>query len=879
MNSLKPYQHCSLDISTLYFHDVQIKRHFLTLSTSKFFSLLSIFNTIIPNVDDSTIINIKNNKFIVNILSGVLTVDTSSLLSLQDTSLVNIGFLSNFLHNNIYGEYVHLFLDVYNNIVVFNTEQGRLINKYTINTYNLATNIKKIDTDSLPILKNKISSTNIELRKNLVNDYGEHILSTGGKGRTIKNPLIDRDPFDCYYIINIDKYNNKIITIDRYLLDGMIYYTDFLNNEEYIQENIISLKVNELFPIKKGTSFSSIIINVYKEKSNYFVKSTSDDLFDFHYTIKAEIVVQNKELDNIYNNISSKLNQFKFTVKSPNKSFKDELFTFLSTLPINNSSSDLKIKQYHFSLDFNDQTFSISQEKSEEIKQLIPDFFTLKITNGNDFTFNFFNIGQQEFFTNKLQTLEIKEIMQSYFKFYNNKETMYKKISILKQCIQFIKNKNLYPHTKIKNVSFVNNIKFLKKELKRYHIIKWKSNNKEGVYELFTIKEDNNYTSKIKSKIAKIPFPKSIINNTLKDKNILFNQLDDNQKKEILEHNIKPLLNQNVKFLIFKKDTSFYLRIPFSYANKNGIKIDAKNVLLFKEEIDIKSNNINFKEGSFREKINLYNSLIETSSSKDSKSLTTIQIHISKNEIKNLKNSLYNLLIKDTNSVLDDIVNNLHLSKDEKWLKTIDEKLEILTIHIKRLAYATPVFVVDKLGDNFQKNYTTIIKEIKRGLKNSYIEKDSIIKKIDDLYIDITNRINTLLVDSKITPSIKQHYKNIEKIEIQSQQINLHYNINRWDTTNKKILNKYKSQKKYYYTFDTETTDIVKNITDYSKFFNLIHISDSNLNKRLISKSFDKETSGTKKKLESFISSNPNITKFNLISEEEVKNILTDLLT
>ena len=143
------------------------------------------------------------------------------------------------------------------------------------------------------------------------------------------------------------------------------------------------------------------------------------------------------------------------------------------------------------------------------------------------------------------------------------------------------------------------------------------------------------------------------------------------------------------------------------------------------------------------------------------------------------------------------------------------------------------------------------------------------------LYID--NKANFFKISHTNTNTI---YKGIKKVPGEKrlkikEQLKYSYEVQRWDTKDKKMLQQHNADK-YYFTLNDDINDIVKNITTFTSRYKLMAIDyEEFLNKVTDS---GKEHFKTKKKFEDAVDAYRNIPDFIKIDTLKLKNTLTSLL-
>ncbi|MFA6144161.1 MAG: hypothetical protein WCW84_05120 [Sulfurimonas sp.] len=635
---------------------------------------------------------------------------------------------------------------------------------------------------------------------------------------------------ESYYHIYIDKKTFEIMAISVCNKSNENYYTEIFNDDIVNKDNtreFDTIKVDKLFPIKQR---DGSMLCIYKQGSVIYVKIIIYWFFDINYIITTKLLgyfsklkpltsikLKDESIKEAWNAMLD-LNKFKFTVHTEDKDFLDELLMLVKQLNIVEKSHNAKIKLYGFVLEkykvIQNSPTNINNERIFDL-QNEDDFFTLKITNGSDYTFSFDELGNFiEYDTkeeNQIETL--------------NREIILARINILKRILSFVKSKELYESTKIKSIGFVTTFKD-KKTFDMIKLIKFNTGTNKDLYECFDYKNKQNvYTNDIYYK-AYIPSYKEIIYKFQKENadnlslNKKIDELSDGEIREILEIEISKAFKHSVKIIICREAEGLYYAKAVSDGTVN-----------IKKPIKI---------------------------TKDS------NLEFSAHDDHQFKKTIYKALIEDYREII---------KQEMKHVKDIDSndedirKLLKRTIS-KRIKYPVEIAIEKDESDRY---YVQVISD-----GTIVIDKPIVIAKSIKLnfFVHMDNKSSFFKISHTSGMNI---CKNVEKetyCKIKNK-LKYSYEVNGWDTKDEKILQKNNSQK-YSFTLNDDLDDIINNITTFTSKYKLLAISYPKLIDDI---SYSDSTSfKTVKKFNDNIQRYAKVQDFIKISNRNLRETLSDLL-
>ena len=412
------------------------------------------------------------------------------------------------------------------------------------------------------------------------------------------------------YNIYIDSESLEILAVGvNNSSHQKIYNTNLVNRD--INREVMVLSVTELFTLKKADDF---LLNIYQINENFYLKTITDtSLVDVEYFEQAKKIlndipkfITHRELWKVENSF----NKFKFTVHTK-ELFLDELLEVIIDLPLKQQSFNSKIKMYTYSVHNEALYDSLVHTESQEVYDILNKlpFFTLKVTNGFDYTFTFENLSEhleyqiKKFFTIKHEgakatyesntdyTPQSNELMNV------NNYINTSRIKTLKAILAFIKSQNLYKSTKIKSIGFstVFKDKGVYPEIK---FIKFNTSPKKVLFNVVSYKKHADlYTVSTYYK-AYIKVPKELFIRYQKTNKK--DTLAEHKWEELLDHDIKYILQQEVSLKLKNNDFSigrdspnlYYVKIPNTDDNKvkTTISLSKNNKLHFTLKMDDKAN-------------------------------------------------------------------------------------------------------------------------------------------------------------------------------------------------------------------------------------------------------------------------------------------------
>jgi hypothetical protein len=461
----------------------------------KYFGLLKRFiKTLLSQYDSSKLIMIKNQMVTIKNKDSIVYAVLPDKLALNDgfTLLLNRKTASYAFHTRKTIDEVKVFIDTKN---------------IYVDCYKNSDKVTEITLDKLEGAEEEIVAIpQLENEKTTLHITGKMVFDLVTKKERLRST---------HHLIHIDKKTFEIMAISVWNKGGDSCLYELFNDDIVNKDNtreFDTIKVDKLFPLKKN---DGVTLCIYKKGSVIHVKTTTIGFFDLTCicTTKLQGYAPNlpsltsikiKE-DHIKKTWSSKidLNKFKFTVHTEENDFLEELLTLIEQLNIIKKSHNTKIKLYGFTFEkakvFQNSTISANDERIFDF-QNENEFFTLKITNGFDYTFSFEELANSIEYDSKGE-----DSTQAI-----NASIIRAKINTLKSILSFIKNKGLYPSSKIKSIGFETSFQD-KKQFDKIKLIKFNTGINKDLYESFDYKNKQDvYTNDIYYK-AYIPSYKEII--------------------------------------------------------------------------------------------------------------------------------------------------------------------------------------------------------------------------------------------------------------------------------------------------------------------------------------------------------------------------------
>lgn len=634
-----------------------------------------------------------------------------------------------------------------------------------------------------------------------------------------------------HYLIYIDKKTFEIMAIGACNKSGdsCLYelFNDDLVNKDNTRE-FDTIKVDKLFPLKKN---EGVTICIYKNGSVIHVKTTTFGSFElicicttklqgFAPTLPSLTSTKLKE-NHIKETWSSKidLNKFKFTVHTEEKEFLDELLMLIQQLDIVEKSHNTKIKLYGFILEKGKiaqaSTINTNDERIFDL-QNTHEFFTLKITNGYDYTFSFENLASSIEYDTK----------DKYYIDTINEKIILARINTLKLILSFIKSKGLYSSSKIKSIAFETSFQD-KKDFDMIKLIKFNTGVNKDLYESFDYKNKQDvYTNDIYYK-AYIPSYKEIIHSFQKNNtdnlslNKKFDQLNDTEIREILEIEISKAFKHSIKITIGKEADGLY----FAKAISDGTVNISEPVKITKD----------FELGFIAQP--------DTQSGK-----TVYRARIGDHVVIIKKELEY---VKSAAGLNDETI--------RKVLKRIIRKKIKHPVEISIEKDESDVYYVQAISDG-----TIVIDQpvsIAKGIKI-------------DFAVHMDSKSNFYKISHVIGKNIckESNKKNYCKTK---SQLKYSYEVNGWDTKDSEILKKHNVQK-YSFTLNDDLNDIVNNITTFTSRYKLLAIPHKKLIEELSYS--DSISFKTVKKFDDAIKIYSEVGDFIKINNRNLNSVLSDVL-
>ena len=220
--------------------------------------------------------------------------------------------------------------------------------------------------------------------------------------------------------------------------------------------------------------------------------------------------------------------------------------------------------------------------------------FTLKITNGLDYTFAFEKLANFiEYKIPKNESTDYTDMMNDL-----NRHLKQEKMIVLKMILQFIKYKNLYKDTKIKSIGFSTTFKNDKK-FDKVKLIKFNTGAKNDLYNCFDfVKPHDVYTANTYYK-AYIKTPEELITKfkrANKDNPLSFkelSELSDDEIRTILKSEINKKFKNEILFEIGKESPNLYYAKTLNTGAitlTKPVMLSKNNKLEFQIYIDNKAN-------------------------------------------------------------------------------------------------------------------------------------------------------------------------------------------------------------------------------------------------------------------------------------------------
>ena len=863
------------------FTTTQFNNEKITISSAFYGGITAFLKEIASKIDLNTPITIENGTLSTIVNGGILTSDVSEIFGNNSWSLVNPKCYLTMLSQIRGYERVAIIKNGLDTIVYnFDDEE---IHEMAIINNRFKISIPKIISHDLSSIKSSTAISKSTLKYLTTEETSKMLektfkdISTGKKFTEteltkVKSKIKKID----YYLLAIDKNSYEIISISTISSNKCVNKKIFNPDTS---KTTISYKVRDLFPID---SWDTTTINVYEKDSQIYIQSISENMSDITYSIKAlpvNIGQSNLVPNTMLNSIT--LNTFKFTVHTKDEGFKEKLFNFIDSLKLHKVLNNEKIKMYSYALDKSKDIEALVVYENDkyilDIKDKGNPFFTLKITQKYNYTFSFDGLSELiDFDIASNISGEEADIAYANNILYSDKELIHERISILKQCLDFMKNNGLYPNSKIKSIGFCNNFKEVDK-YNKYRLIKFNTDKKNGIYSSYDMEQSNDlYTSKINYYKAYIKYPQDIVDN--------FKQLTPEQVikklKVIIGNKFK-----NCEEIIVQKDSTdrYSVKVSVNCSKRfdKPIEITERNHLVFKLDIDNKSD---FYKISHTSRYSISHNLYRTK-----KILTDLQASkIGDKEVESIKAEF--ILLEDYEQKIEEYRESLQDLNSEKIGSA---KYNKLVKRVERLEAEIAYFL--KISNQKWKKYYSDYKE--------YSDDKVLMTNIDN-YIDdilymarkemptlsfkaknaLINESTKISVNTPLYEDKKYFVKNIHEKQVAKEafklavkeQLTYNFQVNRWDTTHKDILHKYSNDKKHYFTLADDLEDIVKQIMNFTSKYTLLEISDDVLLERVDDTSA--KNFKTKKKFQDMVVNNSSTKKLMSIDEDNLNDYLHQLL-
>lgn len=859
-NRLSPFIKANQLIKYIY-TTTQSNSKKITISSAFYGVITAFLKEIASKIDFNTSIIINNGNISAIIDGGILRIDVSEFFNNNSWMLVNPKFYLTML-NQIRG---HARVSIIQNgldTIVYNFDDKE-IHQIAIITKNIQLPICKIINPKQGVLK---SSTEIS--------YSEII--TLKEAKKLFNA-------QCY-IITIDKNTFELLAISiRSKNTNIQDFSKVFNQKYFLKENsesFASYKVRDLFPVIENTSPTNKI-NIYFNETLVKIKTTSEWILDTNYYSNA-VETNYIPFNSKNKNNTPTLNTFKFTTHTKDTSFKERLFKFIDSLKLIKINSNEKIKMYSYILDKSEEVKALIVYANDKYIAEVQDkgniFFTLKITQKYDYTFSFDGLSELvEFDTPNNMSGEKKDIAYANKMLYSDELLINQRISILKQCLQFVKEEGLYQDTKIKSIGLSKSFKEVDR-YNKYRLIKFNTDKKNGTYSSYVMEQSTNlYTSKINYYKAYIKYPQDIVDN--------FKQLTSEQAIKKLKTIIGNKFKKCEEIIVQKDSTGRYsikVNVKCSKQFNKPIEISERNHLVFKLDIDNKSV---FYKISHTSKYSTGHNLYRTK-----KVLTDLQANkIDDEEVESIKAEL--ILLEDYEQKIEEYKKSLY---DLRRVKTDPIEYMNRVNNVKHLSYAMKYYL--KISNQIWKKYYSDYK----NPSDNEVLSTNIDNYIDDILYTSRKEMPTLSFKAKnalinestkisVNPTLcedkKYFVKNIheKQVKVESfklavkEQMTYSFQVNRWDTTHKDILQKYSHVKKHYFTLADDIEDIVKQIINFTSKYTLLEITDVVLFEKV--EDISSNNFKTKKKFQDMVINNPSTKKLMSIDEDNLSDYLHQLLS
>lgn len=553
------------------------------------------------------------------------------------------------------------------------------------------------------------------------------------------------------------------------------YFHNFSNFIEDYQNNrndFFIIKVPELFHIK----FLNMIVqvNLYQYKSDYYIET--DTKFKIGKQDYRCISVQSvKQLYEPSNDLFA-LNDEE-SVKYLNKTNLQETQVskfYDTTNKFNTFKFTIRSEDNKF-LEQLEQLFLkndlVIKEKNEKIKQ-----YKYSLQNSKLPTF-LLSVFLELKITNKyFYTCTFKSFTNSYKKNEKGEYELSTKLQIVKNILEFLKSNNLYSSTKIKSIGFSTQFEN-PKYYNNVRLIRLNTDPTKQPYECFYYnKSDELYTISKYYKVYLKKWKKMIEyyqKENIEDplSKIKYENLTDEQIIEILEKTISKEFKHSVKILVVKEAENLYYAKAISDATLHFPHAKAvKQVLEEVEEVI----DPNTKKVVYTAKIvNIEDNILR---------------YYKKKKLDPIKYSLYN--------------------------KTTE-------LNHERVCYFLENIIVDLMNGLCDVNVTLDSNGnyYANMVSNGIINVNSSVVINDELSLEFK-----VSMDEKTSFfHISNIHKSQNSSEMNAKCLTYSYNVNRWDTRKEDMLNK--SEKKYYFTLNSDIEKVVQNVSSFTKKYKLIYSS------------------------------------------------------
>lgn len=777
----------------------------------KFFGFLThLIKSLLSQYDSTKVIMIKSQMVTIKNKNSIIYAVLPDKLALNDgfTLLLNRKIATNAFRSRKIIDEVKIFIGAKN---------------VYLDYYKDATKVTEITIDKLESAEVEIAVIpQLENEKTTLHITGKMAFDLVTKKERLRST---------HHLIHIDKKTFEIMAISvcNKSGDSCLYelFNDDIVNKDNTRE-FDTIKVDKLFPLKKN---DGVTLCIYKKGSVIHVKSTTIGFFDLTCicTTKLQGYAPNlpsltsikiKE-DHIKKTWSSKidLNKFKFTVHTEEYDFIEELLTLIEQLSIVKKFHNTKIKLYGFIFEkakvIQSSTISANDERIFDL-QNENEFFTLKITNGSDYTFSF------EELANSIEYDSKGEDSTQHI----NAAIIRAKIDTLKSILSFIKSKGLYPSSKIKSIGFETSFQD-KKHFDKIKLIKFNTGTNKDLYECFDYKNKQDvYTNDIYYK-AYIPSYKEIIHKFQRENvdnlslNKKIDELSDGEIREILGIEISKSFKHSIKVTIGKEAEGLY----FAKAISDGTVDISEPIKITKDfNLEFIAHPDHLSEKTvYKARIEDYRAII-------------------KNELEYIKGI----------GLSDEII--------RKVLKRIIDKKIKHPVEISIEKDASDVYYVQAISDGT----ITIDKpvSITKGIKLDFV-------------VHMDNKSNFYRISHIIGKNICEDPKETTYCKTKPQ-LKYSYEVSGWDTKDSEILEKHNVQK-YSFTLDDDLNDIINNITAFTSKYKLLAIPYKKLIEDLSYS--DSISFKTVKKFDDAIQSYVDVNDFIKMNNLHLRSILSYVLS